>query len=204
MLTIFGVGWLISMVLGFLTRRALGWLRFNRLAERTGAAEVLKKADLPPGEVLAGSVVFWLVFIGFLLSGIDVLGLAAMQGLLQDFVRFVPRLLVAGSVLLVGLLAADFAWRATLLAAVNAGLPSARFLSGTVRLLIMVMAIAMALDQVAVARGVVLIAFGIVFGAIMLGMAIAVGIGGGPIARRILEQQFPERGAPPPDATPHL
>ena len=70
--------------------------------------------------------------------------------------------------------------------------PYAWLVAGAVRFLIMVLSVAMALEQVAVARTVVLTAFAIAFGAIMLGLAIAFGIGGGGIARRILEQQFPE------------
>jgi hypothetical protein len=204
MLTIFVAGWLIAMLFAFVTRHLLGWLRFDRLAERTGAADVLKKMDLPPATTLAGSVVFWLFFVGFLLSGVDALGLKAMEGLLSDFVRFIPRLLVASAIVVAGLLAANFAWRATLLAAVNAKLPSARLLSGAVRFLILVTTVAMALEQVAVARAVVLTAFAIAFGAVMLGFGIALGIGGSPIARRILEQHFPERPAPPPDGSAHL
>ena len=204
MLTIFAVGWIVAVALSLLTRRSLGWLRFNRLAERTGAAEVLKKTDLPPADAVAASVVFWITFFLFLLSGLDALGLKALEGLLADFVHFVPRLLVAAVVLVAGFIAANFAWRATLLAAVNANLPSAPFVSGAVRVLILVMTVTMALDQMAVARAVVLTAFAIAFGAVMLGVAIALGVGGGPIARRILEQHFPERAAPPPDPTSHL
>lgn len=204
MLTIFAVGWVIALAASFATRRLLLLLRFNRLAERSGAAEVLKKADLPTADVLAGKTMFWLLFVGFLLSGVDSLGLKALDGLLQEFVRFIPRLLVAGAVLIAGLLAANFAWRATLLSAVNAKLPSARALSGLVRALILVTAVAMALEQVAVARSVVLTAFAIVFGASMLALAIALGIGGSAVARRLLEQNFPERPPAPPDDAGHL
>jgi hypothetical protein len=204
MLTIFAVGWIVSVALAFLTRRALRWLRFNRLAERTGAAEVLKKTELPPADALAGSAVFWIALFGFILSGIDALGLKALEGLLTDFFQFIPRLLVAAAVLVTGFIAANFVWRAALVAAVNANLPSARLVSGAVRVLILVMTVAMALDQLAVARAVVLTTFAIAFGAVMLAIAIALGIGGGPIARRILEQHFPERAAAPPDATTHL
>lgn len=204
MLTIFLVGWIVSVAIAFLTRRLLGLLRFNRLAERTGAAEVLKKADLPAADTVMARAVFWLVFAGFLLAGIDALGLKALEGQLQDFVHFIPRLVVAAAVLMAGILAANFAWRATLLAAVNANLPSARLLAGGVRFLILVTAVAMALEQVSVARSVVLTAFAIAFGAIMLALALALGIGGGPIARRILEQHFPEKPQAPPDGTAHL
>lgn len=86
----------------------------------------------------------------------------------------------------------------------NANLPSARLLSGLVRFLILVTAVAMALEQVSVARSVVLTAFAIAFGAIMLALAIALGIGGGPIARRILEQYFPDKPSAPPDGAAHL
>lgn len=192
-LSIVVVGWLIAVVLRFITRRVLGLVRFNTLAERTGTAEVLRKAELPPADVLTSSVVFWLVFLGFLLSSLDALGFKGVEGLLADFIRFIPRILVAVVILVLGLLAANFAWRATLLAAVNANLPSARLLSGGVRLMIAVMAVAMALEQIAVARTVVLTAFAISFGAIMLAVAIAVGIGAGPTARRIIEQHFTRR-----------
>lgn len=203
-LSIVVAGWIMAAVLSFLTRRLLLWLRFNRLAERGGAAELLRKAELPPAEALLGSLVFWLVLIGFLLSGLGTLGFAGVDVLVADFLRFVPRLLVALVILAVGLAGSNFAWRATLLAAVNANMPAARLIAEAARLLIIVLAVAMALEQVAVARTVVLTAFAIAFGAVMLGAAIAFGIGGGPIARRILEQHFPEQERRDTDGASHL
>jgi hypothetical protein len=154
--------------------------------------------------VLAGTIVFWLVFLGFLLSGIDVLGLTALQGLVAGFGAFVPRLVVALAILAVGLVVANFAWRATLLAAVNARMASPRLISNVVRALILILAVAMALEQIAVAQTVVLTAFAIAFGAVMAGLAIAFGIGGGSLARRFLEQQFPERPPADSDRVSHL
>jgi len=92
-----------------------------------------------------------------------------------------------------GFVVANFAWRATLIAAVNARVPSPRVVSGAVRALVLILAGAMALDQIALARTIVLTAFAIAFGAVMLGLAIAFGVGGGGIARRILDHWFPER-----------
>jgi hypothetical protein len=203
-LSIVIVGWLIAALLRVLTRWLLRWTRADAFSERMGLASVLKGADLPPASVLAGTVVFWLVFLGFLLSGIDVLGLTALQGLVAGFGAFVPRLVVALAILAVGLVVANFAWRATLLAAVNARMASPRLLSSAVRALILILAVAMALEQIAVAQTVVLTAFAIAFGALMAGLAIAFGIGGGSLARRFLEQQFPERPQDGPDRVSHL
>lgn len=198
------VGWLIAMLLRTIVRWVLRWLNVNAWAERFGVASALKMAELPAADALAAGIVFWLVWIGFLLSGIDVLGFTSLEGLLSAFAGFVPRLLVALAILVVGFIAANFAWRATLLAAVNARIPSPRLLSGAVRWLILILAGAMALEQIAVARTIVLTAFAIAFGAVMLGLAIAFGIGGGGIAKRILEHQFPEREHSAADEISHL
>jgi hypothetical protein len=138
------------------------------------------------------------------LLGVDVLGFVALQGVVAAFTLFVPRLLVAIAILVVGFVIANFAWRATLLAAVNAGIPSPRVLSAAVRALVLVLAAAMALDQIALARTIVLAAFAISFGAVMLGLAIAFGVGGGPVARRILEHWFPEQVRSEIDELRHL
>jgi len=198
------VGWLIAILLRTLVRWILSSLRFNAWAERLGVATVLRTADLPAADALAGAIVFWLVWIGFLLSGVDVLGFTALEGLVSSFATFVPRLLVSLAILVVGFVAANFAWRATLLAAVNARVPSPRLLSGAVRALLLILTGAMALEQIAVARTIVLTAFAIAFGAVMLGLGIAFGIGGSGIAKRIVEHQFPERERSGADDVSHL
>jgi hypothetical protein len=204
MLSLVLAGWVIAMVVAFLVRTLLGWLKFNRLAQRFGIGELFRKTDLPPADTILASVVFWLVWVGFLLSGVGALGMRGMETLASDFMYFIPRLLVALAIVAIGLVTANFAWRATVLAAVNAQVPSARLLAGAVRFLIVILAVAMALDQIAVARSVVLTAFAIAFGAVMLGMAIAFGIGGSQVARRMLEQHFPESKPRDSDTVSHL
>jgi hypothetical protein len=193
------VGWFIAIIVKWITRLALSRFGFDRFCERVGVAALLKTADLPTAEVLVSRIVFWMVWVGFLLSGVDVLGFTVLQRLVEGFALFLPRLLVAVVILVVGFLFANFAWRATLLAAVNARVPSPRVLSGGVRALVLILAAAMALDQIDVARTIVLTAFAIAFGAVMLGLAIAFGVGGGGIARRILDHWFPERPRPADD-----
>jgi hypothetical protein len=198
------LGLLIAILLRGAVRAVLGWLRFNAAADRLGISAPLKTAGLPSAEALVASIVFWLVWIGFLVSGIDVLGFSSLQGLVAGFALFVPRLAIAIVILAVGLVAANFAWRATLLAAVNAHLPSPRLVSGAVRWLILIIVMAMALEQIAVAQTIVLLAFAIAFGAVMLALAIAFGIGAGGLARRILEHVFREPERSSADEMSHL
>jgi len=201
---IFFGGFIAAAVVRRIVQAMLLWLRFDRLALRTGASQMLRVADMPSAELLVGKIVFWFVWLGFIVSAVDALQFGPFQGMVQQFFRFVPRVLVALLVLALGFLVGNFVWRATLLASVNAGLPGARLLSGALRLLVIAVGVVMALEQLGLATAVVLTAFAIAFGALMLGLAIAFGLGGRDVARQLLEQHLRPREGREEDATPHL
>jgi hypothetical protein len=77
-----------------------------------------------------------------------------------------------------------------LLAAVNSDLPSPHVLSDVVKVVIAILTISMAFEELGLAERTILIAFSIVFGALMLGLAIAFGMGGRDLARQFLERRF--------------
>jgi hypothetical protein len=201
---IFGVGFLVALVLRQVIHRLLMSLHFDRLTQRIGATEMLRNAGMPPAELLIAKIVFWIVWIGFMVSAVDTLQFAQFQGLVDEFFRFVPRFLIALLVFTLGFLIGNFLWRAALLGLVNAGVPGARLLSAALRLLVIGVGVVMALDQVGLATGVVLTAFAITFGALMLGTAIAFGLGGRDAAKQMLERQFKSSRDRDSDATPHL
>jgi small-conductance mechanosensitive channel len=191
MLIIFVIGWFVAIILKYVMRRVLALARLKTLSRHSGITQLLVKADLPPAAEVLSRLVFWVVWIGFLLLGVDTLGIPDFQQEIAKFFQLVPQIFVALLVLLLGMLAANFFSRATLLAAVNANLPSARLISGFVRLIIILLTVAMALEQIALARSTVLITFTIAFGAIMLALAIAFGAGGREVAKSMLERMFP-------------
>jgi hypothetical protein len=191
MLIIIVAGWVVSFVLKIIIRRMLELLKINRLSKDSGLSMILRKADLPPASELISRLVFWVSWIGFLLLGIDALGVEQLQEQVSRFLLFLPQIFVALLILFVGFLAANFFSRAALLAAVNANLASARLIGSLVRFVIVLLTISMALEQIALAQRTVLITFSIAFGGIMLGLAIAFGIGGRDVAHHTLERLFP-------------
>lgn len=201
---IFALGFIVAIIARRGVERLLAWLNFERLAQRTGASEMLRVAEMPNAELLIAKIVFWIVWIGFIVSAVDTLQFAPFQGLVQEFFRYVPRFLVALLVLVLGFLVGNFVWRATLLASVNAGLPAARLVSGALRLLVLAIAVVMALEQLGLATRVVLTAFAITYGALMLGLAIALGLGGRDAAKQLFEQQVKAKKDQETDAAPHL
>ncbi len=192
MLIIVIVGWLVSMTLKFITRRTLELMKVSRLSKDSGISLILIKAELPSVVDLLSRLVFWVSWLCFILLGIDALGIPQLQLQISRLLLFLPQIVVALLVLFTGFLAANFFSRAALLAGINANLASARLVSSLVRFIIISLTIAMALEQIALAQRTVLITFSIVFGAIMLGLAIAFGIGGGDVAQKTLQRLFPQ------------
>jgi Conserved TM helix len=190
MLILAFVGWLIAYLARVILRSILGLIKFDKLSENAGASQLLAKAALPSATEILSRFVFWVTWLGFILLGVRVLGILGLQEQIAKFFIFLPRLFVGMFIMFVGLLAASFFSRAALLAAVNADVPSPRVLSLAVRSIIIVFVLSIVFEELGLAEQTMLIAFGIVFGALMLGLAIAFGLGGKDLAQRFLEKKF--------------
>jgi len=190
MLILAFLGWLIAYVAKVVLRSILRLIKFDKLSENAGASQLLNKADLPSATEVLSRFVFWVAWLGFILLGVSVLGIQGLQEQIAKFFLFLPRLFVALFIMFFGLLAASFFSRAALLAAVNANVPSPRVLSLAVRSIIVVFVLSIAFEELGLAEQTMLVAFGIAFGALMLGLAIAFGIGGRDLAKRFLEKKF--------------
>jgi hypothetical protein len=184
------VGWIVAYFLRILTRSILRLIKFDKLSESAGASQLLSKAALPSPTELLSRFLFWVAWLGFILLGISVLGVFGLQEQIAKFFLFLPRLFVALLIMFVGLLCAGFFSRAALLAAVNASLPSPRLLSVSIRTIIIIFVLSMVFEELGVAEQTMLVAFGIAFGAVMLGLAIAFGMGGKELAQQFLETRF--------------
>ena len=190
MLILVLAGWLIAYIVKVILRSILRLIKFDRLSEDAGASQLLNKAALPSATEMVSRFAFWVTWVGFILLGVSVLGILGLQDQIARFFLFLPRLFIAVLILFLGLLAASFFSRAALLAAVNANVPSPRVLSMAVRSIIIVFVLSIFFEELGLAEQTMLVAFGIAFGALMLGLAIAFGIGGRDLAQRFLEEKF--------------
>ncbi len=189
-LVIVFVGWVIAWLLKVIVRSILRLTQFSKLSEHSGATQLLKQAELPSTTELLSRFVFWVAWIGFILMGVSVLGIMGLEEYISRFFFFLPRLFVALVILFFGFLAASFFSRAALLAAVNANFRSSRLLSISIRVIISIFALSMMFEVLGVGEETMLITFGTVFGAVMLALAIAFGLGGKDLAREFLERKF--------------
>lgn len=195
-LLIFVLFILIGAGLSALVRRVLLAMKFDeRLAARQAAGTQTTIADWTPTHspsVLASRVVFW----ACVLIGIAV-GLSAFDAAYSTHAEvsafllpYLTHLTGAALLLLAGSLVARFLSRSVLISAVNAQLQYARFLSLGVKWLVLVLTAAMALDHLQVGGIIVELAFGILFGGIVLALSLAIGLGSRDLVTRSIEKQM--------------
>jgi hypothetical protein len=186
-----GLGALASWLL----RRILTAARFDeRVAAGKSSSVVPNLQDWSPAHsptALAGRIVFWVFVLAGCVIGISAFD-ASYSGSSQLSLFLLPYLTHAvGAILLLfaGNLIARFLARSVLIGAVNQQLQYARFLSLGIKWLVLVLTAAMVLDHLQIGGAIVELAFGILFGGIVLTLALAVGLGSRDIVSRSLERK---------------
>ena len=194
MVVILAVGFLAATAIRVLVRFVLPRLGFDRFAQRAGVSLILQKGGITvaPSSVVAVGLA-WAVLGVFVLLAIGALNLQIAMNLVSGAFTYLPQLLIATAILILGALISGFVRRSVLIAAVNAGFPSARLLAGGVQTALMVLFVAMALEHLGLGRQVILVSFTIVFGGVVLALALAFGLAGRDLAREFLERMSRRR-----------
>jgi len=182
------VGGFLAFVSRWLTYRLLHLARFDRLVQRTGFASMIERTGVfrSPSDLGARFVqaLAWLFTVLFALNATDT---PASVEMVRRFVDYIPNLIAAGLVLLLGVVVSRMASRSALLAAVNAQWPAARLIAGGVRVLVMTLAVVIALEQLHIGSLPLLVAFAIVLAGNVFPLSIAFGLGPRDMARQSLE-----------------
>jgi Conserved TM helix len=187
---------LIGWGLASATRRILASMHFDqRLGRGTEAVTEWSPNQTPSG--LISQFVFWAFVVIGVAVGADAFGASSNSELAEGLLGYLPKLIGAAIILLMGTIVARFLSRGVLIGAVNMNLEYARFLSAGVKWLVLVMTAAMALDHLRIAVVIVDLAFGILFGGIVLALALSVGLGSRDLVSRSIERETTRAAAPP-------
>lgn len=188
-LIILVLGWAVCNIVKKLGVRILRLAQFDTLAERAGIDAMLKRGGIRQGacEIL-GVFIFWFLFLIVVLVVIDVLDLPGVGDALNAILLYLPKILAALVLLILGLYFANFVEMVTRTSCANAGLQQAEGIGRVAYFATVIFIVAALLDLLGIATEIVLWAFILVFGAICLALAIAFGLGGREVAARYLEK----------------
>lgn len=190
MLVILLIGFILARFIKLIVVKFLTAIKFDSWSDRMGFTTLMRKGGLwnKPSAILGG-IVFWVVIIVTLMSGLNALQIPATDQLVGQFFSYIPRIFSAAMILIVGYVLSGFFSRAVLIAASNSGFHYAKILAEATHTLLMVLILAMVMEQLQIAPSIVLAAFSIIFGGIVIALAIAFGVGGIDTARRIIEKE---------------
>ncbi len=193
-LLVVAIGWLLAKALRYGAVRALRAFNFHVLTQRAGIDAFMQQGGTERDTVdVIGLVLFWLVLTGALIVAFNGLGLAQVTELLSRVLLFLPRLLVALLVLVFGLYFARFIGQSVLAWCRGEGIGDAELLSRIARYGIVVFVLLIAVDHLDIGGGLVQKTFLILLTGVVLGLALAFGIGGRERAAALLERWFPRR-----------
>lgn len=184
---------IIGIVLGGVLRivflKIFHAVKLDRAAERAGLFEMLARGGIRGSfSAFVSRLVGWLVVFTFAVVAVQTLKIPTVENLLDRFFLYLPNVFTAAVILLFGYLFGNFFGRAALIAAVNAGIRRSGVIGRFVKVTVVILSATMAVEQLGIGRETVLIAFAIIFGGIVLALAIAFGLGGRDLARDYLKR----------------
>ncbi|MCJ7808919.1 MAG: hypothetical protein MUP26_01530 [Desulfobulbaceae bacterium] len=186
---IFVVGLIIAKLVKMGIVKLLKLVRFDSAADKTGVKGFLDKGNImkTPSEII-GSLVYWFVMILVLIASMDALGLPIVSDILNNIFLYIPNVVAAIIVLILGILFGNLLSAVVRTAASNAGLTTAEGLGKTALYAIVVFSGAIALMQLGIGEEIVSSAFGLAFGAVALAFGLAFGLGGREAAAEYLKK----------------
>jgi len=191
------LGFLLILLIGYIVARVVSTI-IAKLLEKLGVDRTLHNSDanqyverVVPGaspSAAIATLVFYLIFVFFLFTAIGTLEIPALTDFMNDVLAYLPNIIVA--IVIFVLAAAISGVIAAGVAKLLGDTPTGKIVATVLPAIIMVIAFFMILEQLNIAPEIVRIAFAATIGALALGLALAFGLGGRPVAQRMLEDAY--------------
>lgn len=186
-------GWLLAKALRFTVVKALRSINFHVLTERARIDAFFQMSGSSADTTaVIGVLTYWLVIVAALVLACNSLGLTYATELLAKVAMFVPRVILSVVILAFGAYFAQFIDSAVTTYGRNVGLDEAPLLGRLARYAVMLFVILIALDQLDIGGDIIRHSFLIILSGVVLGLALAFGLGGRQWAARLLEHWLPQ------------
>lgn len=181
------IGYFLSRMVGFILAKGLDKAGFNKLSQKVGVAAILARANIPLAAAdIVGKLAFWLIMLTFLVTATETLGLPRVSETLDEFVLYLPKVIAAALILIIGLFVAHFVRDLIRGGAEGIGIEYAKPLSSAVYGILFVVIVSLAIGQLEVDTGLLDNIISIVLATIGIAAALSLGLGTRELAANIL------------------
>lgn len=182
---LFGI--IIALISKKLSASLLRRMGFDRISTKAGVSDVMEDAGIARRpSILAGKMVFWLVLFIFLVPAADMLGMDFLVNLFKSFIAFMPKIISALIIIVLGMMFAQFLRRSIIDRPATIGSNSAKTLGNAVFGIMAVVIVLVALEQLDIETELLHGIIMLVVAGLMLALAIAVGFGAREVAHNLL------------------
>lgn len=173
------VGYFVAKIVAHAVTLLSERVGLQRAAERSGLWESMTHMNIKRNvPAIVGTIVFWLLMLVFLMAGFSILNISQVSGAIDRVVEYIPNLLVATVMVVVGLLVAGFFRGVIATSADRVGVSYAETLANGCYYIMGLMVFMAAFDQLKIHFELLNYAILIAFGGIAMGFGLALGLGG--------------------------
>jgi len=182
-------GWIVSLIIKGLVIKALRAVKLDMLSDRIELDALLEKGGITLSlSELIGVICYWLVMLITFMVAINAVGLTIAADLLNKVVLYIPNVIAAIFILIVGMFVATLLKNIVTTAANNAGLAQGKILSKVVEIIVLVFAVLVGLEQLNIGLRITELTVAIILSTIGLGCALAFGLGCKDIAAKYVAE----------------
>lgn len=170
------IGLIVSKIASRFVRRILVTIGADKLAERLNEIEIVYKSNirLAPSKLLAKVVYYFLLFI-FVVAATDILNMPVISQLVSEILNYIPILISAMAVFVVGLLISDFLKNVVKTTCDSLGIPASGMISSVVFYFLFLNIAMIALSQARIDTGFIQDNLSIILAGVVLAFAIGYG-----------------------------
>ncbi|MFA5144139.1 MAG: hypothetical protein WC522_08275 [Candidatus Omnitrophota bacterium] len=182
------VGWLIAKVLEMVIVRVLKAVRLDMASDKAGLSNILAQGEIKLSlSELIGAVIYWIIILVVIATALGTLNLTIAAELVARLIEYVPNILGAIFILIVGTFVADFVATIVRTTAGNAGIKKASLLAKATKIVLVIFAAVIAIEQLKIASTLIVLAVNIILISLGIGIALAFGLGCKDIAGKFVQ-----------------
>lgn len=196
-LLILAIGWVVSRVVQAVAARALARVGLDRAAERVRVAQALRDGGVTgrSSELLA-LLLFWVLMLTFVVSAVETLGLTAATATIDRLVAYLPSVIAAALIFLLGALFGRLARNVVASGAAASNVAYAQRLGGAANAAVVVTAGVLALEQLGVDTGFLVTLVTALVATTSLAFGIAFSLGAREVVSHILAGHYLRQSLP--------
>lgn len=185
------IGWILAKIVQWIVLRLSHALGIDRLAEKSGVHNFLEKRGMKKGfSGILSSICFWAIILIVMVKFFNYLGLEVVSDLLNQFILFIPNVLIACVLIILGFYLAEFVSSLVVGSLEESNFENPELVGKLVFYSIGFFTLAIALTQIGIGEGIITNVVSIFFGSVGLAFAISFGLGSKDWANEIINKYF--------------